>query len=760
MKRVKLIIQIALLLHFPFLLQAQDWFIKEAPLMTEWVDDLDVKHPLPEYPRPQMVRNEWVNLNGLWEFQQGQAGDELPTGQTLARKILVPFPVESALSGVMEHHERLWYRRTFTVPDSWNGKQILFHMGAVDWESELYINGKSLGIHLGGYDEITRDITPYLHPTGEQEVIVRVYDPTENYGQPRGKQEKPPHNLLIMYTPVTGIWQTVWMEPVSECSIKNLKLIPDLDGEQLKVTVHIDGKAANTQVTLTAKDGKRTVGKISGKPNTELLLPVKNPKKWSPDSPFLYDLVVELKSGDTTLDQLSSYFGMRKISLEQVGKHRKIFLNNEFVYNLGFLDQGYWPDGIYTAPTDEALKYDIQVQKDFGYNMLRKHLKVEPARWYYWADKLGILVWQDMPSANSYKHDPPPVDTQQFAKELEQMIEGRFNSPSIVSWVIFNETQGQKAADGTNLTRQMVDLVQKKDPTRLINAASDNIYKDYLGDILDYHSYPAPKAIESSTMATACGEFGSVGLAVKNHEWLPDSGVSGIMAETKEQLEKIYENYLLQLAEYKTTHGMSGAVFTQLTDVEQEINGFLTYDRIAKVNIEKIRKLNIQLIRHAIDRQVELIPNADSDAQTWRYSITKPVSDWTQPGFDDSGWKNGKAGFGTSNSDGTATNTPWTTNDIWLRKTFELNHSPKKPEDKIVFRVFHDEDVEIYINGVLAASSNGFTTSYVIIPITDEGRQALKLTGKNTLAVHCHQSGGGQFIDVGLVEIQFKLDAD
>ena len=575
---------------------AQNWAIKKAPLATKWVQDINVNHPLPEYPRPQMVRKDWINLNGLWQFKSGKLGDNVPFGEILPGKILVPFPVESALSGVMEHHEKVWYRRTFLIPAKWEGNRVLMHFGAIDWESEVFINGKSVGLHKGGYDEISYDITPYLTNKGAQEVIVRVFDPTEAYGQPRGKQENPPHGNLIMYTPVTGIWQTVWIEPTKDCSIKKLKIVPDVDGNRLLLRVDTTGFAKNVKVTVTIKDGTKVINTFLGNAATDLSILIKNPKLWSPESPFLYNLMVEVKSGKTTLDKVDSYFGMRKISVEQVGNHKKIFLNNKAIYSLGFLDQGFWPDGIYTAPTDEALKFDVQIQKDFGYNMVRKHIKVEPQRWYYWADKLGIMVWQDMPSASSYKHNPPPVDTLQYRKELESMVEGKFNSPSIVCWNLFNETQGQKAADGTNLTQRMVDAVKAKDPYRLINPASDNIFKDFVGDILDYHSYPGPKSIESSTMATVCGEFGSVGLSVQGHEWLPNKGVSMIMSKTAKELEEKYEGYIEQLLQYKIANGMSGAVFTQLTDVEQEVNGFLTYDRIVKVNISKIRAINKRLI--------------------------------------------------------------------------------------------------------------------------------------------------------------------
>ncbi|GAA4311141.1 hypothetical protein GCM10023149_06040 [Mucilaginibacter gynuensis] len=737
---------------------AQDWTMKKAPLMTKWAADINVNSPLPEYPRPQMVRKDWLNLNGLWEFKSGKASDAVPVGDKLPGKILVPYPVESALSGVMEHHDRLWYRRTFTVPQAWGNKRVLMHFGATDWEAEVYINGKSLGVHKGGYDEISLDVTPYLTKNKEQEVLVRVYDPTEGYGQPRGKQENPPHGNLIMYTPVTGIWQTVWIEPVQNISIKHLKLVPDVDGNRLKIKVDTAGTGNNIQMVATVKDGGKVIGTVSGNAGAELSIPVKNAKLWSPDNPFLYDLTVEVKSGNIIVDKVDSYFGMRKISVEQVGNVKKIFLNNKPLYNLGFLDQGFWPDGIYTAPTDEALKFDVQVQKDFGYNMVRKHIKVEPQRWYYWADKLGLMVWQDMPSANSYRHNPPPVDTVQYRKELERMVDGRFNSPAIVTWVLFNETQGQKASDGSNLTQRMYDVVKAKDPNRLVNPASDNIYKDYIGDILDYHSYPGPKAVDSKTMATACGEFGSVGLVLNGHEWLAGKGVSGIMVKTAKELEDTYETYINMLAEFKAKNGMSGAVFTQLADVEQEINGFLSYDRVSKVNIPKVRAMNERLINQTIADTQQLLPDATTTAQVWKYTVTQPSADWFKPDFKTAGWKSGKGGFGAGSPPNSIVNTEWNTGDIWLRKEFKTGKLTASDLDNISFHIYHDEDYEIYLNGILVASAKGYTSNYVTVPLSADAKKVLKPNAINTIAVHCHQNGGGQYIDVGLFKVNYKSD--
>ncbi len=717
--------------------------------MTKWAADVDVENPLPEYPRPQMVREQWMNLNGLWEFSPGNKNDEVPTGGDLDREILVPYPVESALSGVMEHHERLWYQRTFTVPEKWKKKRVLLHFGAIDWESEVFVNGNSLGVHQGGYTEISYDITDYITKKGEQELIVRVYDPTEKKGIPRGKQENPPHGNLIMYTPVTGIWQTVWMEPVEKTYIEDFKIVPDIDENQLKLKVFSAGKNSDVSVTATAYDGKKALGSVSGDAGTELFVPVPEPKLWSPDSPFLYDLKIELKKGNKVVDEVDSYFGMRKVEIVEEGEYKKIYLNNEFLYNFGFLDQGYWPDGLYTAPTDEALKFDVKIQKDFGYNMTRKHLKIEPKRWYYWADKLGLMVWQDMPSANSYRHNPPPVDTLQFRIEFERMIESLYNVPSITSWIIFNEMQGQRASDGTYLTQRMYDILKTKDTSRLINVASDNHSYEYIGDILDYHSYPPPRPVESTIMAGVCGEFGSVGYAVEGHEWKADEGVSFIITDTPQELEEIYKEYIHMLEMFKVRSQMSGAVFTQLTDVEQEINGFLTYDRVPKVDIDKIRKLNQRLIHETISL-TDVLPNATSEAQSWKYTIRKPADSWMKKDFDDTQWKSGPGGFGNGVPPNTKINTTWDANDIWLRKKFEMGTLNEKDFENLAFNIYHDEDFEIYINGVLAASIKGYSTNYITVPVNEAGKKALNQNGINTIAVHCHQTMGDQYVDVGI----------
>ena len=371
---------------------ANAWSMKQGRLMTRWAAQVDLKAPLPEYPRPQFVRKDWLNLNGIWEYQPGAVSDSVPVGTKLASEILVPFPVESPLSGVMEQHDRLWYRRSFTVPPAWQGRHVILHFGAVDFESEVYVNGKSVGVHRGGYDPFIYDITSYLKTGDAQELIVRVFDPTDNGGQPRGKQTTHPHG--VMYTSTTGIWQTVWLEPVAENGIEDVKIVPDIDAGTVKVTVKAYGNPADQKVKLVEKDGSKIVQEISGNSGEEISLPIPHAKLWSPDHPFLYDLKISVSSGGKTVDSVASYFGMRKIEIAEVDGVKKILLNGKFVFGVGTLDQGFWPDGVYTAPTDDALKSDLQMMKDLSLNMVRKHLKVEPARWYYWTDHLGLLVWQ------------------------------------------------------------------------------------------------------------------------------------------------------------------------------------------------------------------------------------------------------------------------------------------------------------------------------------------------------------------------------
>ncbi len=725
--------------------------MKQAPLMTQWAALVDTNSPLPEYPRPQLVRTDWLNLNGIWQFQPGATNDPVPTNQTLSGQILVPYPMESAISGVMQYNPFSWYRRTFTIPPAWNGRHIILHLDAVNWRSTVYINGQNVGVHKGGYDPISYDITPYLMGGGAQELIVQVYSPVDNQGEPRGKQTLYPGG--IMYTSSSGIWQPAWLEPVDPYGVSDVRIIPDVDHSQVRVTM---SNYASTGVTViaTVLTNGTAINSVTGAPQTELDIPVPNPNLWSPDNPFLYDLRIQAIHNGVTNDALMSYFGMRKIATNVVNGVSQIYLNNQPCFEMGPLDQGFWPDGIYTAPTDDALKYDLQQMKALGFNMIRKHIKVERQRWYYWADKLGLLVWQDMPSCNSYTGNPtpPPVDANQFVTELTRMVQTHWNSPAIMMWDIFNEAQGQENTSGgvgqTN-TAYLVQLVKTIDPSRLVNQASGGNYYG-VGDVFDQHSYPPPGDPTTTNQVPVDGEYGGIGFLIYGHLWNPAQAGGGYTgAGTTNDIASIYDSWSDNIVYYKSTTGLNAAVYTQITDVENECNGLMTYDRILKPSLSLINGSNQKAISGHIYLST-VLPSSQTQGRVWSYTTIAPASNWYATNFDASSWSTGQAGFGTASTPGAVVRTTWNTSDIWLRQTFSLGPLSPSARAQLAFYVYHDEDCEIYLNGVLAGSASGYTTSYVLIPMNSAGQNALIANGTNLIAVHCHQTAGGQDIDVGI----------
>ena len=714
------------------------WDPAVGPLMTRWAKDVSPDKALPEYPRPQMVRKQWLNLNGLWDYAIRPNGEAKP--QTWDGTILVPFPVESALSGVMKpvgEKDRLWYRRVFKIPADWVGKRVLLHFGAVDWETTVWVNGKALGTHKGGYDGFSFDITDALKPDGAQDVVVSVWDPSDAGPQPRGKQTRKPG--FIWYTATTGIWQTVWLEPVGEeAAIEALKIVPDVDEGALKLTVTTTG-GEGLFVEAVALDDGNEIGCAVGRPDTEIVVPVRKPKLWSFDTPFLYDLKVTLrKDTGKTVDAVDSYFGMRKITIEADEKGvARIMLNGKFVLMVGPLDQGFWPDGIYTAPTDEALKFDVEVTRRLGFNVTRKHVKVEPERWYYWCDKLGLLVWQDMPNGNNNT----AAGKQQFEKELEALIDGRFNHPSIIMWVLFNEGWGQHD------TRRLTERVKQADPSRLVNSGS-GMGSGSVGDVIDVHHYAPPVSPNPTAGRVAVlGEFGGLGLGVDDHTWTRKAwGYLGMSSNSA--LTRQYVGFVRRVYELMETPGLCGAIYTQITDVETECNGLLTYDReVVKVDVAVAADAN-RGVFPTRDRRV-VVPTSEKEKQSWRYTPEKPTGEWTKPEYDASTWQEGEAGFGREGTPGATVRTEWKTDEIWLRREFTL---PEGPLGNLELRLHHDEDAEVYINGVLAAKPKGYVTEYVTMEMDPKARAVIK-PGRNMLAVYCRQTWGGQCIDVGIVEV-------
>ena len=570
-------------------------------IKTSWGEQLDPKNVLPEYPRPIMERNDWKNLNGLWKYAITPKGTPAPAAYQ--GDILVPFAVESSLSGVgkmINEKEELWYQRTFDVPSAWRGKQILLHFGAVDWKAEVWVNDVKVGEHTGGFTPFYFDITSVLNK-GNNDLVVKVWDPSDRGEQPRGKQIANPHG--IWYTPVTGIWQTVWLEPVATQYITNLKTTPDIDNNSVKVEVAANTTSAD-KVEVKVFDGKNLVAKgaaLNGVP-VELAMPT-NAKLWSPDSPFLYNMEVTLYKDGKAIDQVKSYTAMRKYSIRK-GQNgiTRLQLNNKDYFQFGPLDQGWWPDGLYTAPTDEALVYDLKKTKDFGYNMVRKHVKVEPARWYTHCDQLGLIVWQDMPNggpspqwqARNYFNGTEVIRSAaseaNYHKEWKEIIDCLYSYPSIAVWVPFNEAWGQFK------TPEIVAWTKEYDPSRLVNPASGGNHYT-CGDILDLHHYPGPNMfLYDPRRATVLGEYGGIGLVVEGNTWVNDKKNWGyVKFNTSDEVTNEYIKYGKHLLEL-IRKGFSAAVYTQTTDVEGEINGLMTYDRkVIKMNEAKVREINQQI---------------------------------------------------------------------------------------------------------------------------------------------------------------------
>ena len=581
--------------------QAQ-WKPAGDKIKTKWAEQINPQNVLPEYPRPQLERTDWVNLNGEWEYAIKPKGEVEPN--SFDGNILVPFAVESSLSGVQKEvgeNNELWYKRSFAVPANWKNKDVVLNFGAVDWKADVFVNDILIGSHQGGFTPFSFNITPYLTGKSNQKLVVRVWDPSDRGYQPRGKQTSNPEG--IWYTPVTGIWQTVWLEPVATNHITSVKSIPNIDNGTMNVTVGTSQPCNTAVVEVKLLDKGQVVASAKGVKGKELRLAVQNPTLWDTSNPYLYDMKVSLTKDGKVVDDVKSYTAFRKISSKRDANGiMRMQLNNKNLFQYGPLDQGWWPDGLYTAPTDEALLYDIVKTKDWGFNMIRKHVKVEPARWYYHCDKEGILVWQDMPSGDMGNQWAPhtynggtdkersSASIANYYQEWKEIMDLCVSHPSVVVWVPFNEAWGQFD------TEKVAEWTKNYDPSRLVNPASGGNHRA-CGDILDLHNYPGPSMfLFDPQRVTVLGEYGGIGLPLENHLWWNKRNWGYVQFKNSDEVTAEYVKYANELKEM-VDRGFSAAVYTQTTDVEGEVNGLMTYDRKEiKINEAAVKKANQAVI--------------------------------------------------------------------------------------------------------------------------------------------------------------------
>lgn len=726
--------------------------------------------PRPEHPRPDFQRENWMNLNGVWQFEIDTKADGekrgLMSGHNLERTITVPFCPESRLSGIgnRDFMTHVWYRRLFDLPPAMAGKRILLHFGAVDWHARVWVNGTFVGEHRGGYSPFTFDITSAVKPAGN-EIVVAVVDETRSGKQATGKQAQSQESEGCVYTRTTGIWQTVYLEAAGPSYVREFALTPDPDGGRLLARLWIDGPQEGVNVRLRAYSGRRLVGEETVPANwrgTEAVVKLSKVVLWQPGKGNLYDLVIDVLRGKETLDTVRSYFGLRKLSI--VGN--RFLINDKPVFQRLVLDQGFYPDGIYTAPTEEALKRDIELSMAAGFNGARLHQKVFEPRLLYWADRLGYIVWGEYPSWGLNLADSQAVAN--AVEEWREVVVRDRNHPSIVGWCPLNETGG----DVHVATAQLLFATTRTlDPTRPYLDASGYTHLIPETDVYDCHDYDQnPASFKaryeafSQTGTDAWNNFPADPRSAYRGQPYFVSEYGGIRLKTERSsggwgygetdLKGYLERYKGLTDVLLDNPNMFGFCYTQLTDVEQEQNGIYFYDRTNKCDPALIRKINARKAAYETQgpriRKIAwepLVPTSEQHAQTWHYTLTQPGAGWMKPAFDASGWQSGPGGFGSQGTPGAVIGTEWTTDDVWLRRTFRLD---AVDFSLAAIRIYHDEDAEVYVNGTLVLQVAGFQNSYANIDVTAALRKALK-AGDNTLAVHCHQTQGGQGIDVGIV---------
>ncbi len=732
-----------------------EYKIQDNPLMTTWGEKITPENAWREYPRPQLTRNNWQNLNGLWQYAVNPREEGQP--EKWEGEILVPFAIETPLSGVkrlLEPNEQLWYRRSFDAalkPD----ERLILHFGSVDFRTQVFVNGvEATDVpHESGNLPFSIDITDLVKP-GANELILSVWDPTGTYHQSLGKQSLKPAGCF--YTRSSGIWQTVWTEVVPATYVARYQVVTDIDRETVAVTVFPAGELMGASCSVAVVKGGTTLAKGNiAAWNKPLILPVKNPKLWSPESPELYDLEIALTGQNGAVDNVKGYFGMRKIHWQHDEKGvPRLYLNNQKTFMYGTLDQGWWPDGFLTPPSDEAMAFDIQFLKDAGFNMMRKHIKIEPLRYYYLCDKMGILLWQDMPSGPGNAENR----YQLYREELKRMVDLLQTCPSIVLWVPYNEGWGQPKAAKTN---QVFAWLKRYDPTRLLDGPSG--WHDYgVGDCKDKHHYSEPQMFPvMKDRVSVLGEFGGIGFMVKDHLWAEKSW--GYV--TDPDPDAFFERYKSQmdtLADF-AMQGLAAAVYTQTTDVEIETNGLLTYDRkVAKKPAADFKKASLHVYEAAKNTQLQIktaiLESGQNEGKNWKYTTDKPADNWFTADFDDKAWETGLSGFGNKaiqkDHKTSRVRTPWETNSIWIRTEFQFDGNPEDIT-RLALEIFYDENAQVFLNGIKIASFSGYNNNYDTRLLPADAIKALK-KGKNTLAASAINTVGGAYLDLGIVGITYK----
>lgn len=723
--------------------------------------------PRPEHPFPQMVRSEWLNLNGVWDYAEtNDSSDEsFLTLDDYPEEITVPFCRESSLSGIQrtDFMKNVWYRRTFKVPSNWKAERVLLHVEASDWISRVWVNGMFVGDNEGGYSRFSFDISDQL-VEGDNTIIIHAFDDSAGALQPLGKQSIREKSFGIFYTRTTGIWQTVWLEGVAESFIEDVRMTPDPDNSRIILQPEINGPADGLTIHAVAMADGKKVGSAKADAvmrNNYLVVDLSEKHLWSVDDPFLYDLKLSLTRGDKLIDKVDSYFGLRKVDIEGAA----ILINDEPVFQRLVLDQGFFPDGIWTAPTDEALKNDILLSKSVGFNGARLHQKVFEPRFLYWADKLGYLVWGEFPSYGADYGNP--VVNRPWINEWVNIVRRDRNHPSIIGWCPFNETPGE-AGDLQNTVHELTKII---DPTRPLIDTSGWVHSLPDPEVLDAHDYNqnaeelSKKWIEyfnSAPMPQRYGAGSKKGIPF----YISEFGGIGWFPQTTEEswgygnqpktLDEFYARFKGLVDAQLDNPNFFGYCYTQLTDIEQEKNGVFFYDRTPKFDAEKLHAIQsrkaayeknppVHVKKQSQNYNVLLGAAPDGDAnQPWQYTTQKPADAWMNVTFDDSGWKTGKGGFGTK---GDFTNTRWTSKDIWLRREFDYDG---KSFESALLVTHYDNETHVYVNGELIWNRNGWNDSYAGFDITKALKGALK-KGKNTIAIHCHQDDGGQFIDAAIL---------